>query len=231
MLGDVGLELEAREFAPGSVLLGRFAFRLHQPKQCRQACVQVRAVENYVEYERDWNDHDRYERHERSRQLYEQTVVLAGEGSYHQGIHPFRLQIPGGAPSTYSGSSGGSQWDPVSSVMEWMEGSHHHHGHHDSQRSVHWEVRGWLDIPWGTDPVARESILVHPSYALRRDGSADWDAARCNHHHQPAYPVAPLAPAPRPVAPVSASRFCMHCGAKALKPGARFCNSCGQAMV
>jgi hypothetical protein len=234
MLGDVGLELEAREFAPGSVLVGRFAFRLHQPKQCRQACIQLRAWENYVEYERDWSERhhhgggEHYERRERSREVYEHTLVLSGEGSYQQGIHPFRLQIPAGAPSS---SLGGRQddWDPAGSVLEWVGASSHsshHHGHHDSQRSLQWEVRGWLDIPWGSDPVAREAILVHPRFGLRRD--SDWEAARgqpaCN-HHQPAYPPAPAPP------PAGKARFCMHCGARALKVGARFCNSCGQPMA
>ncbi|MFN8610843.1 MAG: hypothetical protein U0931_25095 [Vulcanimicrobiota bacterium] len=234
MLGDVGLELEGREFGPGSVIHGRFAFRLHRPKECRQACVQLRADEEWMGYERDYghdhhhhhyddDDHDHHHQRRQlqrqTRQLFEQTVILSGQGSYQQGIHPFRLQIPHNAPPTtsaqnFSGAGFGEMM--MNAAIDYALDSHHSYAP-GRQSSIEWSVRGWLDIPWGSDPVAREVILVSP-YAPR---------------YQPPPPISPPPPpAPRPAPALQQSaRFCMKCGTQARKPGARFCHACGNSIV
>lgn len=232
MLGDVGLELEGHEFGPGSVVMGRFAFRLHRPKECRRACVQLRADEEWMGYEREndhhghhYDDEHHHHHHERrlerkTRQIFEQTVVLSGEGSYQQGIHPFRLQIPHNAPPSVNAqnfSDPGFGEMMMNAAFDYALDSHHSYAPNRGS-SIEWSVRGWLDIPWGSDPVAREVILVSP-YAPR-------------HQAYPAPPQVSLPPAPPPApVPAQAARFCMKCGTQARKAGARFCHACGSSLV
>lgn len=240
MLGDVGLELEGHEFGPGSVVLGRFAFRLHRPKECRRACVQLRADEEWMGYEREYGHHDHHDHHgyhddhhhhqrrleRKTRQIFEQTVVLSGQGSYQQGIHPFRLQIPHNAPPSVSAqntSGPGFGEMIVNAAFDYALDSHHSYVPNRGS-SIEWSVRGWLDIPWGSDPVAREVILVSP-YAPRHQSAPP-------PYQAPAPYQAPVPPAPRPApAPVQAARFCMKCGTQARKAGARFCHACGHSLV
>lgn len=226
MLGDVALELEGREFGPGSVIHGRFAFKLHRPKECRQACVQLRADEEWMGYsdrngyDYDDDDHHHHHHHHRerrqlerqSRQLFEQTVVLSGQGSYQQGVHPFRLQIPRNAPptTTQSQSSQGFGEMMMNAAIDYALDSR---SSYSRGSTIEWSVRGWLDIPWGSDPVAREVIIVSP-YAVQ---------------YEPVYaPPPPPAPQPRPTQ--GAARFCMKCGTQARKAGARFCHACGNSI-
>ncbi|MBS2040631.1 zinc ribbon domain-containing protein [bacterium] len=233
MLGDVGLELEGHEFGPGSVVQGRFAFRLHRPKECRRACVQLRADEEWMGYPREFGHHHHHDEdhhhhhHERrlerqTRQIFEQTVVLSGQGNYQQGIHPFRLQIPHNAPPSqnaqnFSGAGFGEMM--MNAAFDYALDSHHSYAPNRSS-SIEWSVRGWLDIPWGSDPVAREVILVSP-YAPRYQAVP------------PPVQAAPPPPAPRPTPSPqqSAARFCMKCGTQARKAGARFCHACGNTLV